>query len=88
MEAPSTSPQSSLTANEYEVAKILSRDAIPAIFSPNFYTPKEAEHQYRETDLVIGVSIGDEHRAYHVAHLSAHEIVNDVVGGKPIAVTW
>ena len=73
---------------EYEVAKILSRDAIPAIFSPNFYTPEEAEHQYRETDLVIGVSIGDEHRAYHVAHLSGREIVNDVVGGKPIAVTW
>ena len=72
----------------YEVAKILSQDAIPAIFSPNFYTPKEAEHQYRETDLVIGVSIGDEHRAYHVAYLSAHEIVNDVVGGRPIAVTW
>ena len=72
----------------YEVVKILSQDAIPAIFSPNFYTPEEAEHQYRETDLVIGVSIGDEHRAYHVAYLSAHEIVNDVVGGKPIAVTW
>lgn len=73
---------------EYEVAKILSQDAIPAIFNPNFYTPEEAELQYRETDLVIGVSIGDEHRAYHVAYLSAHEIVNDVVGGKPIAVTW
>ena len=64
------------------------RTLFPAIFSPNFYTPKEAEHQYRETDLVIGVSIGDEHRAYHVAYLSAHEIVNDVVGGRPIAVTW
>ena len=73
---------------KYEVAKILSQDAIPAIFSPNFYTPEEAEHQYRDTDLVIGVSIGDDHRAYHVAYLSAHEIVNDVVGGKPIAVTW
>ena len=72
----------------YEVAKILSQDAIPAIFSPNFFTPDEGEHQYRDTDLVIGVSIGDEHRAYHVAYLSAHEIVNDVVGGKPIAVTW
>ena len=73
---------------QYEVAKILSQDAIPAIFNPNLYTPEEAEHQYRETDLVIGVSIGDEHRAYHVAYLSGHEIVNDVVGGKPIAVTW
>ena len=72
----------------YEVVKILSQDAIPAIFNPNFFTPEEAEIQYRDTDLVIGVSINGEHRAYHVAHLSAREIVNDVVGGKPIAVTW
>ncbi len=74
--------------NRYEIIKILSRDAIPAIFDPNFITPEEAVNQYRDTDLVIGVSVGDEHRAYHVAYLSAHEIVNDVVGGKPLAVTW
>ena len=72
----------------YDVVKILSQDAIPAIFNPNFFTPEEAEIQYRDTDLVIGVSIEGEHRAYHVAHLSGREIVNDVVGGKPIAVTW
>lgn len=72
----------------YEVMTILPKDAIRAIFSPNFYTPEEAINQYRDTDLVIGVSIGDEHRAYNVAYLSGHEIVNDVVGGRPIAVTW
>ena len=72
----------------YEVMKILPKDAIRAIFSPNFFTPEEANNQYRDTDLVIGVSVGDEHRAYNVAYLSGHEIVNDVVGGRPIAVTW
>lgn len=72
----------------YEVMKILPKDAIRAIFSPNFFTPEEANSQYRDTDLVIGVSVGDEHRAYNVAYLSGHEIVNDVVGGRPIAVTW
>ena len=72
----------------YEVMTILPKDAIRAIFSPNFFTTEEAINQYRDTDLVIGVSIGDEHRAYNVAYLSGHEIVNDVVGGKPIAVTW
>lgn len=72
----------------YEVIKVLSKDAIPAIFDPSFLTPNEAFNQYRDTDLVIGVSIGGEHRAYNVAYLSGHEIVNDVVGGKPIAVTW
>ena len=72
----------------YEVMTILPKDAIRAVFSPNFFTADEAKDQYRDTDLVIGVSIGDEHRAYNVAYLSGHEIVNDVVGGRPIAVTW
>ena len=39
-------------------------------------------------DLVIGVEIDGDARAYGVAYLSNHEIVNDVVGGRPIAVTW
>ncbi len=73
---------------KYEIMKILPKDAIRAIFDPNFLTHDEAESQYRDTDLVIGVSINGEHRAYNVAYLSGHEIVNDVVGGKPIAVTW
>jgi len=37
---------------------------------------------------VIGVEIGGEARAYGTAFLSGHEVVNDVVGGRPIAVTW
>ena len=41
-----------------------------------------------DDELVIGVSIDGDHRAYSVPHLSRHEIVNDVVGGRPIAVTW
>ena len=73
---------------KYEIMKILPKDAIRAIFDPNFLSAEEADNQYRETDLVIGVSINGEHRAYNVAYLSGHEIVNDVVGGEPIAVTW
>ena len=72
----------------YEIMNILPKDAIRAIFDPIFLTHDEAESQYRDTDLVIGVSINGEHRAYNVAYLSGHEIVNDVVGGKAIAVTW
>ena len=71
-----------------EIMSILPKDAIRAVFSPNFLTIEEGMTQYRDTDLVIGVSIGGESRAYNVAYLSGHEIVNDVVGGKPIAVTW
>ena len=72
----------------YEITSVLPKDAIPAIFDPEFLSTDSANLQYRDTDLVIGVSIDGDPRAYHVPYLSAREIVNDVVGGKPIAVTW
>ena len=37
---------------------------------------------------VLGVSLNGDHRAYSVRILSRHEIVNDVVGELPVAVTW
>ena len=72
----------------YEITSVLPKDAIPAVFEPDFLPADDADRQYRDTDLVIGVSIDGDHRAYHVPYLSGREIVNDVVGGKPIAVTW
>ena len=63
-------------------------DAIPAIFNPKFLTGEEARKQYQEKELVLGVSINGDHRAYSIPYLSRREIVNDVVGEVPIAVTW
>ena len=39
-------------------------------------------------ELVLGLSINGESKAYSIPMLSSHEIVNDVVGGVPLAVTW
>lgn len=72
----------------YDISHVLPRDAIQAIFDPRLITTDLAVNQYRNTDLIIGVSINGDHRAYNVAYLSSHEVVNDVVGGQPIAVTW
>ena len=71
-----------------QIVTLLPPDAIPAINNPSFITAGEADGQLRLTDLVIGVSIDGEHRAYGAAFLSAHEIVNDTLGGRAIAVTW
>ncbi len=38
--------------------------------------------------MVIGVEINGDARAYPIRLLSLHEIVNDVIGEKPVAVTW
>ena len=74
--------------SEFEIVTLLPPDAIPAISNPQFITAEEADAQLRLTDLVIGVSIDGEHRAYGAAFLSGHEIVNDTLGGRAIAVTW
>lgn len=73
---------------DLEIISILSRDAIPAIWAPEFLTAEEATDQMLDTELVIGLSIDGDHRAYSVPFLSRHEVVNDIVGGKPVAVTW
>ena len=73
---------------EFQIISLLPKDAIPAIFDPRFVDADAANEQLLPEDLVIGVSINGEHRAYGVAYLSNHEVVNDVVGGRPIAVTW
>lgn len=73
---------------DLEIVTLLPPDAIPAIDNPRFITAEEADRQLVLSDLVIGVSIDGEHRAYGAAFLSAHEIVNDTLGGRAIAVTW
>lgn len=70
-----------------EIVTVLPKDAIPAIMTPAFEDGTKASW-LRGGDLVIGVNIGEESRAYPVAVLSRHEIVNDRSGVIPFAVTW
>ena len=84
----SPTAESEAAGPEYEIVTLLPPDAIPAIDSPRFYGEPEADEEYHAQELVIGVEVDGEARAYPVALLSRHEIVNDTVGGHPIAVTW
>lgn len=63
---------------------------IPAIFANDslFVEVRTGNKEWRDQDEVIGVYINGEARAYPIRLLSLHEIVNDTVGGLPIAVTW
>ena len=67
---------------------VLSKDSIAAIDDPVFLSSREASSHLSGDDLVIGLSIANEQKAYPIAYLSSYEIVNDVVGGMPVAVTW
>ena len=73
---------------EFEIVTLLPRDGIPAIDNPVFISAEEADLQYDPDELVIGVNFGGDARAYSIPKLSSHEIVNDTVGGRKIAVTW
>jgi len=75
-------------ARPVELVTLLGFDSIPAILNPRFVTPLEAEDWMEPDEQVLGLSINGEHRAYPIRMLSRHEIVNDVVGDVPVAVTW
>jgi hypothetical protein len=70
------------------VDNLLPRDAIPSIDDPKFATIEVADSFMDPDEQVIGLIINGDARAYPLAILSSHEIVNDVVGGEPVAVTW
>ena len=97
MPAPATEPpaptEESIAATaperDLDIVTLLPFDGIPAIDNPEFFPDLEtANKNYNDGELVLGVEIDGDARAYSVPLLSSHEIVNDVVGGKPIAVTW
>ena len=64
------------------------RDGIPAIDDPAFVSIDAAAAILAPTEPVVGLSIDGDARAYPLRVLIWHEIVNDVVGGTPVAVTY
>jgi hypothetical protein len=64
------------------------KDGIPAILRPRFVAPEAARRWLSDQEPVISLAIGEESRAYPLQVLMWHEIVNDTIGGVPVAVTF
>ena len=64
------------------------RDGIPPIDEPKPTSQADAEDWLSEREPVLVVEVDDQVRAYPVQILVWHEIVNDSLGGRPIAVTY
>jgi hypothetical protein len=64
------------------------KDGIPAIDAPQFVSVAEADEWLRPLEPVVLVQVGDDARAYPLQILTWHEIVNDMVGGLPLTVTF
>ncbi len=64
------------------------RDGIPPIDSPKYEAASSDPPSLRDDEPVISLEINGDARAYPLAILIWHEIVNDEVGGVPVTVTY
>jgi hypothetical protein len=89
-------PKTDFSKSAVDFTTILSggpaKDGIPAIDRP--FEPLDAGRargwaaDIGDTEAVISLVVGEDARAYPLRVLMWHEIVNDTVGGKPVAVTY
>ena len=71
-----------------EIRMVLRRDKIPSIDNPRFVSVGSAAEWLQDVEPVILLEIEGDARAYPLQVLIWHEIVNDKVGGAPVAVTF
>lgn len=64
----------------------LPRDAINPVYEPSFIAASGVD--WPDDELVIGVDLNGEQRAYPVGFLTFREIVIDIHRGIPTMVTW
>ncbi len=62
-------------------------DGIPALDNPNLITANEAGY-LKKDDLVFGVEINGDARAYPLRIMGWHEMFNDVIGGTPVSLAY
>ena len=48
----------------------------------------QSESKLEAKEMIMAVRLGDEARAYPISQMAYHHVLNDVVGGVPIAVTY
>jgi hypothetical protein len=71
---------------EYFVPRMLPFDAINPVYDPVFAPAAEAA--LNDDELVMGVAIDGQAKAYPVTVLQFREMVDDELAGWPILVTW
>jgi hypothetical protein len=83
---PATLPPPTVDTSELLRGQV--PDGIPAIDDPQFVTVADADEYLTDREGVVVLDIDGDARAYPVQILIWHEIVNDVVGGVPVSITY
>ena len=97
--APTEPPVESIVTDDYPVINrrvdvpdnirvnwLLSWDAIRPVYNPEFATVEDAPLD--DDELIIGISLKGEAKAYPITVLRSREMVNDEMAGIPTLVTW
>ena len=84
---PNTDP-ANRTVDLREIFPALPRDAIESIRQPTFTDQEAAAAWLGGPEPVIALQHNGEVRAYPLQILTWHEIVNDIVGGEPLLITY
>lgn len=84
-------PETDFTKSSVDFREIISggvpKDGIRSIDAPVFGAAADLQG-LAGTEPVIGLIVNGEAKAYPLQILTRHEIVNDVIGGVPVAVTF
>ena len=63
------------------------KDGIPALLQPKFVSAQKADYM-NPGDLIIGVVVAGQSRAYPIKILNWHEVVNDRLDDSAFVVTF
>jgi hypothetical protein len=83
---PEPDPVLSRVVNSPPMAK--PRDFFRIITRPTYFTVDESDGSMVDDEVVIGLEVAGEVRAYPINYLNEHEMVREEIGGLPLLVTW
>lgn len=79
-------PTVDLNLSNIPFVPLLPRDGIAPVYDPEFVSAETSP--LHDDELIMGVAIEGEAKAYPVTVLRFREMVNDELAGLPILVTW
>lgn len=77
---------STLVDSQYHYG--IGREKFDALIQPEFISLEKADEIYADEDRFLLLDINGEARAYGIDLLTHHEVVNDVVDGKPVMAAY
>jgi hypothetical protein len=64
------------------------KDGIPSIDNPKFVPLDEADEWIEDNELVLGITYKGVKKVYPLQIMVWHEIVNDIIAGDPLLITY